>query len=65
MYVCLCKGITDSQIRTAIASGAQSVRDVRDTLGVMTSCGKCACLTKDIVEECLNSLLGTQFYPAA
>jgi len=48
MYVCLCKGITDSQIRSAAENGA-SIRDIRDQLGVMTECGKCACLTKDIV----------------
>lgn len=48
MYVCLCKGITDTQIRSAAESGA-SIREIRDQLGVMTECGKCACLTKDIV----------------
>ncbi len=48
MYVCLCKGITDGQIRAAAANGA-SIRDIRDQLGVMTECGKCACLTRDIV----------------
>lgn len=48
MYVCLCKGITDSQIRAAAENGA-SIREIRDQLGVMTECGKCACLAKDIV----------------
>jgi bacterioferritin-associated ferredoxin len=51
MYVCLCKGVTDGQIIAAIAEGAASVRDVRDQLGVMTECGKCACLTRDIVRS--------------
>jgi bacterioferritin-associated ferredoxin len=50
MYVCLCKGVTDSQIRSAVENGA-SIRDIRDQLGVMTECGKCACLTKDIVRS--------------
>ncbi|MCR6651097.1 MAG: (2Fe-2S)-binding protein [Cellvibrionaceae bacterium] len=50
MYVCLCKGVTDSQIRTAAENGA-SIREIRDQLGVMTECGKCACLTKDIVRS--------------
>lgn len=53
MYVCLCQGITDSQIRSAIEGGASCLRDVRDSLGVMSQCGKCACLTKDIVDGCL------------
>lgn len=56
MYVCLCKGITDSQIRAAINSGAESVRAVRDQLGVMTQCGKCACLTREIVRSTLDDV---------
>ncbi len=53
MYVCLCKGITDSQIRAAIEDGATSVRDVRNSLGVASQCGKCGILTRDIVRETL------------
>lgn len=53
MYVCLCKGITDGQIRAAVESGA-SIRDIRDQLGIMTECGKCACLTRDIVKSSLQ-----------
>ncbi len=64
MYVCLCKGITDSQIRSAIEDDAQSLRDLRDDLGVMTQCGQCACLTKDIVKRCTNSTAQGRFYSA-
>jgi bacterioferritin-associated ferredoxin len=53
MYVCLCKGITDSQIRAAIEDGATSLRDVRNSLGVASQCGKCGILTRDIVRESL------------
>ena len=65
MYVCLCKSITDSQIRSAIEEGAQSLRDLRDGLGVMTQCGQCACLTKDIVKRCTASAATGGFYSAA
>ncbi len=51
MYVCLCKGITDSQIRAAMAGGAHSLRDVRDSLGVASQCGKCVALTREILRE--------------
>lgn len=54
MYVCICKGITDTQIRTAVEDGARSVRDVRNTLGVASQCGKCGILTRDIVRESLS-----------
>ena len=53
MYVCLCKGITDSQIRTAIQDGATSLKDVRNTLGVASQCGKCGMLTRQILRETL------------
>jgi bacterioferritin-associated ferredoxin len=56
MYVCLCKGITDYQIRDAVEGGASSLRQVRKQLGAMTQCGKCALLTKQIVEETLTNL---------
>ena len=61
MYVCLCKGVTDSQIRSAAENGA-SIREIRDQLGVMTECGKCACVTKDIVRACRKELADTVSY---
>lgn len=56
MYVCICKGITDTQIRAAVEDGASSMRDVRKTLGVASQCGKCGVLTRDIVRESLSDL---------
>lgn len=53
MYVCLCKGITDTQIRAAVEDGANSLREVRTTLGVASQCGKCGILTREIVRETL------------
>ena len=51
MYVCLCKGITDTQIRAAIQEGANSFTKVRNTLGVASQCGKCGILTREILRE--------------
>lgn len=65
MYVCLCKGITDHQIRAAVNDGANSIRAVRDSLGVMTQCGKCACLTRDIVRETIKQGSGDDLFYAA
>lgn len=50
MYVCLCKAVTDSQIKQAVEDGAQSFREVRDSLGVATVCGSCACAAKELVK---------------
>ena len=41
MFVCLCKGVTDTQIKESIADGANSLRDIRRELGVATQCCKC------------------------
>ncbi len=60
MYVCLCKGITDTQIRAAVQDGATSMREVRNTLGVASQCGKCGVLARDIVRESLDDLEGNE-----
>ncbi|CAD5109175.1 bacterioferritin-associated ferredoxin [Zestomonas carbonaria] len=67
MYVCLCQGVTDGQIREAIYEGCCSYRDVRENLGVGTQCGKCACLAKQVVRETLGEVQSSQAslaYPA-
>ena len=51
MYICLCQGITDRDIRAAIDDGADSMRDLRARLGVTTQCGKCACHVRAILKE--------------
>jgi bacterioferritin-associated ferredoxin len=60
MYVCLCQGVTDGQIRAAIYDGCCSYRAVRETLGVASQCGKCACLAKQVVRETLSDLQASQ-----
>lgn len=56
MYVCLCQGVTDGQIREAILDGCCSYREVRNATGVATQCGKCACLAKEVVRDTLAEL---------
>ncbi|MEE4245731.1 MAG: bacterioferritin-associated ferredoxin [Kangiellaceae bacterium] len=52
MYVCLCKGITDSQIKQAIAKGeVNSFKGLNRQLGVATDCGKCGELAMQIVKQ--------------
>ncbi len=65
MFICLCKGITDHQIRQLVQDGAESLRDVRNALGVMTQCGRCACETRALVRETLQEkAAAVQFYSA-
>ena len=53
MYVCICKGVTDSAIRQAVCQGACRMRDLKACLGVSAQCGKCACHAKEVLEESL------------
>lgn len=55
MYVCLCKGVTDSHIRQAVATGADSLKQVSHRLGVARQCGKCAALAKSVISEARTS----------
>jgi bacterioferritin-associated ferredoxin len=64
MYVCLCQGVTDGQIRDAIYEGCCCYRDVRETLGVASQCGKCACLAKQVVRETLSDMQGSHTTPS-
>lgn len=41
MYVCLCKAVTDKAIKQAIAEGEQTMRCLKNRLGVGSQCGKC------------------------
>lgn len=51
MYVCICKGITDRQIKEAVYDGSTSVKALRRNLGVSSQCGRCTELTQEIIEE--------------
>jgi bacterioferritin-associated ferredoxin len=68
MYVCLCKGVTDSQIKEAIYDGATSVGQLRKCLGVASQCGKCGVSAREILQETLatNAVNNfTDFYAVA
>ena len=51
MYVCLCRGITDQDIKDAIANGAESYREIRDLLDLGTCCGRCAPEARAIISD--------------
>ena len=51
MFVCICNGVTEGQVRTAIEQGAASVHDLRACLGVAAGCGCCAKFAADLISE--------------
>jgi len=56
MYMCLCKAVTDKQIREAVCGGACKMRDLRESLGLASQCGRCGKASRALVEETLKSL---------
>ena len=54
MYVCVCNGITDKQIRKAAQSGVTELWQLQAELGVATNCGTCSDVAVDILAECHN-----------
>ena len=55
MYVCICRQITDHQIRDLCRGGASNLTDLRAELGVASECGKCGKRAQAIVNECNKS----------
>ena len=50
MYVCLCNGLTDRQVRCAAKAGC-SAAGVHRSLGVRLKCGKCLPMMREIVRD--------------
>ena len=53
MYVCICKGVTDTAIRAAVQEGTTTISGLRKRLGCTGQCGKC----KQQVREIRNAEL--------
>jgi bacterioferritin-associated ferredoxin len=55
MYVCICNGITEKQVRQAAESGISSLWDLQKELGVASNCGKCGETAVEIMRETRNA----------
>lgn len=51
MYVCVCSAVTERQIHQAARSGAQTLQDLRVSLGVAAECGRCASCARQCLRE--------------
>ena len=51
MYVCLCKAVTDTQIKQAIRAGCTSVRMVGGFCHAGMDCGSCGPEIRAIVDD--------------
>ena len=66
MYVCICNAITDKQIRRAAASGVDNLYELRERLGVASSCGSCADHAQSILSQANQTQIAkaTTYYPS-
>jgi bacterioferritin-associated ferredoxin len=53
MYVCICKAVTDKQIRQSVGEGVASYTELQKVLSVGLQCGKCCDEAQDILEEAI------------
>ncbi|MEX0961224.1 MAG: bacterioferritin-associated ferredoxin [Burkholderiales bacterium] len=65
MYVCLCNGITEGQIREAVDGGADSLLELRLRLGVASCCGRCADCAQQVLHETISSTASCERRQAA
>lgn len=51
MYVCICHGVTDNDIRAAASNGIDSLEALSEHLNVATCCGRCADCARSLLHE--------------
>jgi bacterioferritin-associated ferredoxin len=52
MYVCICRAVTDKQIREAAHQGLRTVKALKECMGLADECAKCARCAQQILREC-------------
>jgi bacterioferritin-associated ferredoxin len=51
MYICICNGVTETEVRRCVRKGACSLSDLQMELGVACNCGKCAASALAVIRE--------------
>jgi len=51
MYVCICNGVTERQVREAAEAGCTSVSELTMRTGAGACCGSCTGLAAEILDE--------------
>jgi bacterioferritin-associated ferredoxin len=56
MYVCICRAVTERQVRLAVRDGVHTFKELRHALGVAEECGQCAGFAHRCLKEARESL---------
>ncbi len=64
MYICVCNGVNERDIRSAVNAGARTLSDLQRELGVASGCGQCANEAKCLLGESRDCAFGGQLQPA-
>lgn len=51
MYICICNGVTEGQVRQCAAEGACCLEQLAGCLGVGAGCGRCRGAAAEILED--------------
>ena len=51
MYVCICNGVTEQQVRDAADAGCRSVSELTMRTGAGANCGSCVGLAAELLQE--------------
>ena len=54
MYVCLCGGVTENQIKEQVELGAESIAELQKTLPIGLCCGTCDVVTEQFIKSFLS-----------
>jgi Bacterioferritin-associated ferredoxin len=55
VYVCICNGVTDHQIRQAAEQGVANVAELTMRTGCGATCGSCLEMASDLLEKARNT----------
>lgn len=63
--MCICNGISDKQINSALANGSSNFKEIKSELGIGNCCGQCVPFAKDMVDDKITAIQASQNYHLA
>lgn len=51
MYICICNGIREADLRAAASDGARTAEAAYAAMGIETCCAKCLAYAQEIIDD--------------